>query len=67
MLPLSLHAQMVRLSFFYGFCGSLRTINLKSRLTILLNFKSVGRSRTHTLFVKRRHGVPGVVVCSSPT
>ena len=40
MLPLSLHVQMVRLSFFYGFYGSLRTINLRSRLTILSNFKS---------------------------
>ena len=44
-LPLSLHVQMVRLSFFNGFYGFLRTINLRSRLTILLNLNSVGPTR----------------------
>ena len=34
MLPLSLHVRMVRLSFLYVF---LRTINLRSRLTVLSN------------------------------
>ena len=57
--------RLVRLSFFYGFYVFLRTINLRSRLTILSNLNSVERLRTHTLFVKRRHGVPGVVVCPS--
>ena len=41
-LPWSLHVQMVRISFFYGFYGFLRTINLRSRLTILSNLNSVG-------------------------
>ena len=43
-LPWSLHVQMVGISFFfYGFYGFLRTINLRSRLTILSNLNSVGR------------------------
>ena len=40
--------------FFYGFYGFLRTINLRSRLTILSNLNSVGHWRTHPLFIKRR-------------
>ena len=44
MLPLSLHIQMVIIPFFfYGFYGFLRTINLRSLLTILSNLNSVGR------------------------
>ena len=54
LLPLSLHVPMVRLSFFMVFMVFLITINLRSRLTILSNLNSVGRYRTHTLFVKRR-------------
>ena len=42
-LPWSLHVQMVRISFFYSFYVFLRTINLRSRLTILSNLNSVGR------------------------
>ena len=42
-LPLSLHVQMVRFSFFNGFYGFLRTINLRSRLTIHSNLNFVGR------------------------
>jgi len=54
MLPLSSHVRLDRLSFFYGFYGFLRTLNLRSRLTILSNLNSGGRERTHTLFVKSR-------------
>ena len=43
LLSLSIYVRMVRLSFFYGFYGFLRTINLRSRLTILSNLNSVGR------------------------
>ena len=42
-LPWSLHVHMARISFFYGFYVFLRTINLRSRLTILSNLNSVGR------------------------